>query len=72
MTGVLTMPAKAPQTQEACTIVAKVALEAMSRRLLTDAIERCEIMASRAPIASAEESWCVAADAFRAERRRRY
>jgi hypothetical protein len=59
-----------PLETTALRTVARVALEAMSRRQLTEAIQLCERIASRD--ASWRAEWMPVADAFRAERRRRY
>lgn len=61
---------KLPLETGALRIVARTALEAMSRRQLTEAIGQCERIAQRDAAYRAE--WLPAAETFKAERRRRY
>jgi hypothetical protein len=64
------MSTKLPTDAVALRTVAFVAIGQMSRRLLTESVEQCERIAARGGEHGA--AWAEAAEAFRAERRRRY
>lgn len=62
-----------PTDEPILRLVAATAVGALSRSQLTTAIERCARRADDAARDNAERArWSAAADAFRAERRRRY
>lgn len=64
------MATRLPTDRNALRTVAFVAIGQLSRRLLTESIEQCERIAATGGEDGA--AWTAAAQAFRAERTRRY